>query len=242
MRFPIPSLIIAIALSFAASASLADEEEMAAFQAIEITKKTDVRFPGTMRAIGVKEGRVSLVASIDTQGKILDTFVLESTRHAFTKSALKSLSEWEFTPALCDGQPIDSSIRIDLSFQVDRKLAWQTFQAPGPADVTRTQSDERPVTTARFGELDAIPFPIEIVEPTAQVEGVATIEFYIDELGHVRCPRITAGTSLAFGQTLLEAVSQWKFEPPVSEGNRTNTMVRQSFSFKDGKLSSVAPL
>ncbi len=212
---------------------------MSDFKAIEIAKQTDVRFPGTMRAIGIKEGNVAIVVSIDSNGELGDTFVLESTRKAFTKSALKSLAEWEFTPATWNGIPIDSSIRIDLNFQVDRKLAWQTFQAPGPADVTRTEQNERPVTNAQFEELDSIPFPIEIVEPKNSVEGVATIEFYIDELGHVRCPRMTAGTSLEFGQTMLETVSLWKFEPPLSQGNRTNTMIRQTFSYADGELRSA---
>lgn len=235
----IRSLLVSIALLSVAGVTLATGDKMAKFQEIEISDKTDVRFPGTMRAIGVKEGHVSLVVSIDENGKLQDTFILESTRKAFTKSALKSLSEWTFAPAACDGTPIASSIRIDLNFQVDRRLAWQSIQAPGPADVTRTETKERPVTTAQFGELDSIPLPIEIVEPRNGVEGTATIEFYIDELGHVRCPRVTKGSSLEFGRTMLDTVSLWKFEPPLAEGSRTNTMVRQTFSFANGKLTAT---
>ncbi len=239
MKSPFSSLLILVTLLFGAGVSLSANDEMADFQEIEIANKTEVRFPGTMRAIGVKEGHVSLAVSIGETGEILDTFILESTRKAFTKSALKSLAEWEFAPAICDGTPIKSSIRIDLHFQVDRRLAWQTIQAPGPADVTRTETKERPVTTAQFNELDAIPLPIEIIEPSNGIEGTATIEFYIDELGLVRCPRVTDGSSLEFGQTMLNTVSLWKFEPPLAEGTRTNTMVRQTFSFSGGKLTAA---
>ncbi|MBD5778312.1 TonB family protein [Pelagicoccus sp. NFK12] len=232
-------LLIALSLSFAAGATVVADREMAKVKDIEIVEKTDVRFPGTMRAIGVREGTVSLVVSVDANGEIQDTFILESTRNAFTKSALKSLSEWTFSPATYNDAPIASSLRIDLNFQVDRRLAWQTIQAPGPADVTRSSTEERPVTKAQFEELDSIPLPIEMTEPTAKVDGIATVEFYIDELGHVRCPRIVAGSSLAFGRSLLDTVSKWKFEPPLAAGNRTNTMVRQTLSLRNGTFASA---
>lgn len=239
MKSLISSLLILVTLPFGVGLALGAGDDMADFQEIEIIKKTDVRFPGTMRAIGVKEGHVSLVVSIGKDGEILDTFILESTRKAFTKSALKSLADWDFAPAICDGTALTSSIHIDLHFQVDRRLAWQTIQAPGPADVTRTETKERPVTTSQFNELDSIPLPIEIIEPSNGIEGIATIEFYIDELGHVRCPRVTDGSSLEFAQTMLDTVSLWKFEPPLAAGNLTNTMVRQTFAFTDGKLTAA---
>ncbi|MDQ8186521.1 energy transducer TonB [Pelagicoccus sp. SDUM812002] len=232
-------LLFSIALVTSIGVAAANDRSDATLKEIEITKQTDVRFPGTMRVIGVKEGHVSLVAAIGSEGELLDTLILESTRKAFTKSALKSLQEWEFSPASYDGTPLASSIQIDLSFQVDRKLAWQTFQAPGPADITRSGTEERPVTTAQFGELDAIPFPLEIVEPDISVDGTATIQFYIDELGHVRCPRIASATSLDFGETMLAAVTEWKFEPPIASGVRTNTMLRQTFSYADGELTAA---
>ncbi|EDY84300.1 hypothetical protein VDG1235_3931 [Verrucomicrobiia bacterium DG1235] len=221
------------------SHAAADLTETLEIQEIQIVKQTDVRFPATMRSIGVKEGNVSLVIAVDQNGALQDTFILKSSRNAFTKSALKSIGEWEFSPASCNGTPINSALRIDLSFRVDRKLTWQTFQAPMETNVTRSSLEEKPITASLFGELDEIPLPIEIIEPEEVVEGNATIEFYIDEMGSVRCPRLTNGSSLEFGQTMLDTVALWRFEPPVAEGARTNTMVRQTFTFANGRLTAA---
>lgn len=231
-------ILIPIACLLACHSGLSATSETIAIDGIQIIERTDVRFPGTMRVIGVKEGDVSLVLAVDSQGKLQDTFILESSRKAFAKSAIKSIKEWKFVPATYDGTPIDSSIRIDLNFQIDKKLTWQTFQAPGPADITRTGTQESPVKVASFNELDSIPLPIEMSDPQFAADGNATIEFYIDEMGKVRCPRITRGSSLNFGRTLIASVSTWRFEPPVADGNRTNTIVRQSFTFADGELTA----
>lgn len=231
-------ILLPLAALMASASGLSATSETIEIEGIKIAEKTDVRFPGTMRAIGVKEGDVSLVIAVDSEGKLQDTFILESSRKAFAKSAIKSIGEWRFEPATYDGTPIDSSIRIDLNFQVDKKLTWHTFQAPGPADITRTDTQEAPVKVASFEDLDSIPLPIEISEPEFAADGNATIEFYIDELGKVRCPRITRGSSLTFGRTLATTVSQWRFEPPEADGRRTNTIVRQSFTFANGELTA----
>ena len=99
----------------------------------------------------------------------------------------------------------------------------------------------RPITANSVADLDAIPLPLRIVEPADNPEGQATVEFYIDELGNVRCPRLVSGDNLEFGRNMLEAISQWRFQPPVAEGRRTNTLVRQTFLHRDGKLSTSKP-
>ncbi|MBK1880582.1 energy transducer TonB [Pelagicoccus mobilis] len=230
------SIIFTIFL-LAGGSVLAMDQEMRSIEEIQVRKQTEARFPGSMRVIGIKDGSVSLVVEIDRTGALQDIFVLQSSRKAFTKSALKSLAEWEFSPARCDGQAIDSSIQIDLTFEIDQKLKWQV-QSPMAASQARTHSDGSPIQTAPFNSLDQIPFPIEIVEPESSPEGQATIEFYIDESGTVRCPRFTESTSIAFGQLMLDSVNKWKFEPPMLAGVETNTMVRQVFTFEDGRLTA----
>lgn len=215
------------------------KEEALVLEAIKIVEQSEVRFPATMRALGIKEGKVSLVLTVDEAGVLQDSFILESTRQAFAKSALKSIESWTFAPATCDGQAIPSTIRVDLNFKLDEKLAWQTFTAPVETNITLAQKEDEPITAFAFGELDSIPLPVEMSEPTDAVEGTATIEFYIDELGNVRCPHITGGTSLPLAKLMLETVSTWKFQPPLAHGTRTNTMLRQTFSFEDGKLTAA---
>lgn len=215
------------------------QDEALQFKEIQIRNQTEARFPATMRALGIKEGNVSLVLSIGDSGAISDIFVLESTTQAFAKSALKSIESWAFIPASCNNQPIPSSIRIDLDFQIDEMRSWQTFTAPVETNITLAQRENSPITAAAFENLDETPLPIEISEPQETYEGKATIEFFIDEFGNVRGPRITSATNLPFARLMLETVAIWKFEPPLSNGERTNTMVRQTFTYEDGKLSAA---
>ncbi|MDQ8202269.1 TonB family protein [Pelagicoccus sp. SDUM812003] len=221
-----------------ASCSAQDATEIE-IEAATIASRSEVRFPATMRAIGVKEGKVSLALSIDEQGELVDAFVVESSRRAFADSALKSIETWTFEPALYNGQPFPSTVRVDLEFELDKKLRWQTFQAPTETNITQTAQIEQPITARSIEELDAIPLPLQIVEPSDELEGEVTVEFYIDELGDVRCPNIVGGTNLDFSRVVLDSVAQWRFQPPVSKGHRTNALVRQTFQHREGKLATV---
>lgn len=231
------SLLPAVACATAAF-GLAESEEPIAIKGIEIVQRSEARFPATMRTIGVKEGHVSVVLSVNEANELTDAFVVESSRRAFSDSVLKCLQDWSFTAAEYDGQPFPSTIRIDIDFEIDRNLHWQTFQAPVETNITQVAQIEQPITAAPIEELDAIPLPLEIVEPDQSLEGEATVEFYIDELGNVRCPSITAGTNLDFARVVLDAISQWRFQPPVVDGIRTNTVIRQTFHHQEGRLVS----
>lgn len=207
--------------------------------AIQILERRDARFPGSMRVVGVKEGKASIVLAIGKEGQLQDSFVLNSSHRAFAESALKSLSQWRFAPASYESSPIDSSVQIDLNFQIDRELGWQ-IQAPAPANITSAGLQETSVSSTPFEQLDQIPLPLRIVDPSGDTNGRATIEFYIDEMGAVRCPRLIASTGLEVGELLLTTVSQWRFEPPLNGGKRTNTMVKQTLSYAEGQLSASA--
>ena len=200
------------------------------------------RFPATMRAIGVKEGKVGLVVGVSESGSITDLFVVECTRRAFAQSALKSVGDWTFQPATYNGVPFPSTLRIDVDFELDRNLRWQTFTAPVETNIAQSSHNEEPVKAATLEQLDSIPLPLEIVEPERWAQGQATIEFYIDELGNVRCPKLISGTNLDFGRAAMDAVAKWRFQPPVVNGARTNTLVRQTFHLVDGRLATSKPI
>lgn len=232
--------LLMLAAILSAAQTIADENDLQDVEPVSVISQTEFRFPGSMRVIGVKEGHVSLVIAVDSQGSITDTFVLQSSRRAFTQSALKSVAAWRFAPARLHGQAIQSSLQIDLQFQIDQKLTWQ-IQSPRAANQARVETSATPILTTSFKTLDRIPLPLQITEPQQPSAGQATIEFYIDESGAVRCPRPIASSTVTFGELMLETVKKWKFEPPTLSGTQTNTMVRQVFRFEDGKLTAADP-
>ena len=237
------TVLLALCAGSALTAATAppSEPESLAIEEIKTLRQERPRFPATMRAIGVKEGSVSLVVSVDEFGAVTDVFVAESSRQAFADSALKSIQNWEFEPARYNGTPFPSTLRLDLDFRLGRSLQWQTFTAPVETNVARKHAAENPVTAIALRKLDNIPMPVEIVEPETLEDGQATIEFYIDELGNVRCPKLLGGNDLEFARRAIDAISRWRFEPPMAGGVRTNTVVRQTFHYQDGRLATSKP-
>ena len=87
-------------------------------------------------------------------------------------------------------------------------------------------------------DLDRIPVPISQVEPVHpydlkrnRVTGTATVEFIVDETGSVRDPRAISFTHREFGDSAVDAVRNWKFQPGEKDGKKVRTRVRQMINF-----------
>ena len=63
-------------------------------------------------------------------------------------------------------------------------------------------------------------------------EGDAVVEFLVDEEGRVCVPRVVSASDPAFGYAAVQAVSTWRFEPPVSKGKPGVARVSVPFEFK----------
>ena len=61
--------------------------------------------------------------------------------------------------------------------------------------------------------------------------GEARIEVLIDEEGKVRLPRIVEATDPAFGYAAVQAVTEWRFEPPTAAGKPAIVRVLVPFDF-----------
>ena len=72
----------------------------------------------TMRA--GTEGDVVLTALIDEQGKISQLTLLSGIDPAINQNVMQTVSQWTFTPATKDGQPIESRQEIHFHFRSSR--------------------------------------------------------------------------------------------------------------------------
>jgi protein TonB len=72
----------------------------------------------TMRA--GTEGDVVLTALIDEQGKIKDLTLLSGIDPPINQNVMQTVSQWTFTPATKDGQPIESRQEIHFHFRSSR--------------------------------------------------------------------------------------------------------------------------
>lgn len=62
-------------------------------------------------------------------------------------------------------------------------------------------------------------------------QGQALIEFFIDEDGRCVLPRTVSASDDAFGYSACQAISEWRFQPPMQGGKPTIVKVRVPINF-----------
>jgi TonB family protein len=83
-------------------------------------KTRDVRpvYPESMRAQGL-EGTVPLETVIGKDGKVIFARVTSAQVHPeFAKAAIEAVQQWEFTPTLLNGAPVEVTMTASLSFRL----------------------------------------------------------------------------------------------------------------------------
>ena len=64
------------------------------------------------------QGTVLLHALVDRDGRVEAVEVLEPVT-ALTESAKHGVMQWEFKPAMKDGQPVEAWVRVPITFNLD---------------------------------------------------------------------------------------------------------------------------
>jgi TonB family protein len=73
---------------------------------------------------------------------------------------------------------------------------------------------------------------------TDGLTGQAEIEFIVDRDGRVLFPRIVSASHEDFGWAAATAVSQWRFNPPMRNGQRVEVRMSVPILFDAQKLAS----
>ena len=88
--------------------------------------------------------------------------------------------------------------------------------------------------------LDVIPvYPEKAIRD--QVEGIVSLRFLINVDGSVSDVRILKGSEI-FHQTVIEAVSQWRFKPAKHDGKAMPAWMMQQFEFERSELELASEL
>jgi TonB family protein len=76
-------------------------------------------YPQSMREAG-REGQVAIDAIIDTEGNVQAARVLGAHVHPdFAAAALDAVRQWQFTPTLLNGSPVEVRMRVTIDFRLD---------------------------------------------------------------------------------------------------------------------------
>ena len=189
------------------------------------------------------------MVSVDEKGTLTDAMVTRYTHPEFGSEALRTLRSWRFYPARKNGVPVSVRSELRLSFESTGQI--MTLDA-GSTLQQLTAFSYRPEFVERLcspTQLDRVPAPTETVSPrhpgrapNGQIEGGrAILDFIIDERGVPRMPVLISSTSQSFANAAADALSRWRFTPPVRNGRPIAVQVRQEFVFSTAEEPEAAP-
>jgi TonB family protein len=201
--------------------------------------ETDVpAFPLRLNGTEVMNGDATVTIRVDRDGHLTDCLVTEYSRKEFADTAVAELKEWQFEPSRVNGVPWSSVKEVHFDFtRTGVVVSLSAFDAL-MSRVDEIAKDRFAYHSRTLRELDRIPTPVVVVTPVSPKMAVGeksrtvAVDFYIDEEGMVRLPSVArADVGTVWAACALDAVKQWRFEPPLYQGRPTLVVVRQEFNF-----------
>jgi TonB family protein len=201
--------------------------------------QTDVpRFPFALDQSEVMSGDATVVIRVDRAGRLTDSLVTEYSRKEFADTEVEELKGYQYVPSRVNGEPWSSVQEVHFDFT---RTGVVVSVSPFDAIMSRVEEIEKGRYAYRahtLRELDRIPTPVQVVSPLSpalvgsEKKRTVSVDFYIDEQGRVRMPSVPrADVGTACAACALEAVRQWRFEPPMYKGRPALVLVRQQFNF-----------
>jgi len=179
-------------------------------------------------------GKAVLAFLVDADGRVANVKVVEATKPEFGLAMVAAVEAFNFLPAMKDGKPTVALLKMEQEFN------FGGFRSSVSDDdlylfAKETKHPEKIISAKK---LDAPLKPISQRSPVFPYSvksdfdrGSATIEILVDEEGKVRLPRITEATAPAFGYAAIQAVNDWRFEPPKANGKPAVVRAQVPFEF-----------
>lgn len=200
-------------------------------------------FPDELMRTGVREGEVRLALSVDSLGNLEDLLVLMHTHREFADVTVGALKKWRFEPLRHNGVPVASTALITVQFETRGAVVSSlSAQEVTTLFMSRILPGRYQYRLHSLRELDQIPTPISVQAPgrAKGVFGEVAVGFYIDETGAVRIPSVDADADPILASLAIEALRQWRFEPPRCKGVPVLVKASQLFKFRPDENETVA--
>lgn len=198
-------------------------------------------FPYALTQEGVTKGDARISISTDSKGQLTDSLIVAYSHREFAQEALDSIKQWKFIPASLHGEPVGTTIEMNFDFEA-KGVVVSTTSLDDLARDTIFASSHDAYGPCSLRDLDHIPVPLVTVVPQYPAElakkgikGQVTVDFYIDETGATRMPSVSSHDNSELTALSVEALRQWKFEPPTRNGKPVLVRATQVFNFAPGK-------
>ena len=204
----------------------------------EVLKEVKPNFPLVLKGTRIYEGAARVVFIAGKDGEKRDFVVVAATHPAYSDEAIRSIKKWEISPAIMNGQAVDSRFIVNIRFKQEGIIIINNpIGSTGSLRqnqlydffyrVTEVNELDEPLKTV-FTVMPHFPEDMKLYE----ISGQALIEFFIDPEGNVLAPGILSSSNEQCAYSALGAIVEWKFEPPLKKRKPVYVRARQPFFFK----------
>lgn len=222
------------------SAAEQARERDGAFEPLGIVRTVQPLYPERLADRFLDRGEARVMIMVDEHGRLADWIVTGYTHALFAKEALDVLPKWQFQPARFHGRPVP--VRTELRF-IFRNSGGVRI-VPGDLEmrlrvrdirrneifwrrVCKAEELDRPLDTI----VEVAPMPPDQLGAVAR-EGRVVVEYFIDPEGRVRMPLVLSSDDEAFTQSVLLAITEWRYETPTCDGQPVLARVAREFNFR----------
>jgi TonB family protein len=211
------------------------------WQSLTIVQTCQPVFPYGLTQKGVTRGEAQVSISTDANGKLDEWLIVAYSHPELALEAMDCVKQWKFIPARLRGDPVGTTIEINFDFEA-KGVVVSTTRIDDVAIATIFASNRNVYEPCSLRDLDRIPTPLVAIAPKYPVElakkgvkGRVTVDFYIDETGVARMPSVSSHDNSELTALSIDALRQWKFEPPTRNGKPVLVRASQVFNFDLGK-------
>ncbi len=214
----------------------------AAVEPVKIETTLVPYFNPVLISRGITEGQVILAVEISAEGKLTDWLALGYTDREMVGYCVDALKDWNITPARVDGQAVPSQMELSIKVTAEGVVVSSSGHQNVDNTMRRLMGNPLKPVISSGRALDRMPSRLSFVAPkyaeAAEKQGVRgklQVHFYIDETGAVRMPAVDAGAQPYLSDIAVNALRDWKFEPPTSHGKPVLIAASQEFDFGSAK-------
>jgi TonB family protein len=204
-------------------------------QTLKLTRFVEPQFPAAARDSGLADGQVTLALSRTPAGEPVDILVLDATDPVLAVAAVDAARSWRFAPTDDPAELVTPTVRVAFRLQgvvmFPAGKGYQEAAAPRAGSLL-VPTKVRALQDLRYPpKLLVQPMPGYPAALTGRrLSGEAAVQFYVDETGRVRLPKVLHATTPEFGEAAVAAVANWRYEPP--RNGRRPVIVTEHWAFQ----------
>jgi TonB family protein len=196
--------------------------------------------PISLRNSSLPNQQVVAKVQVNGSGMVEDLVILEATHVDLVNRAESLIRKALFDPG---DVGFDEAVRFELilpfQYPSDAGMPNKTTVDDVQLMIDSVTDNDRSLALYSPSELDE---PLKVLdqgtvyvpenEQGERIEGSAKVEFYVNQDGLVRLPRIVSSTDDEVALAAISSIRDMRFTPPTHEGNPAVTLVRMPFNSK----------